>query len=42
VAAATGSSWVGDAGQVGEQVQGFAVVERLGMGKLGQGGSDRG
>jgi hypothetical protein len=42
VAAATGSSRVGDAGQVGEQVRGFAVVEGLGVGKLDEGGWDRG
>jgi hypothetical protein len=30
VAAATGSSWVGDAGQIGQQVWGFGVVELAG------------
>jgi hypothetical protein len=42
VAAATGSSRVGDAGQVGEQVRGFAVVEGLGVGELGERGWERG
>jgi hypothetical protein len=41
VAAATGSSRVRDGNQVGQQVRGFAVVEGLGVGKLGQGGWDR-
>jgi hypothetical protein len=42
VAAAAGGSQIGDAGQVGQQVRGFAVVEGLGVGQLGQGGWDRG
>jgi hypothetical protein len=44
VAAATGSSRVGDAGQVGQQVRGFDVVELagIGVGELGQRGWDRG
>jgi hypothetical protein len=44
VAAATGSSWVGDAGQIGQQVWGFGVVELAGggVGELGERGWDRG
>jgi hypothetical protein len=42
VAAAPGRSGVGDPGQVGEQVRGFAVVEGLGVGQLGERGRDRG
>jgi hypothetical protein len=42
VAAATGSARVGDAGQVDEQVRGFAVVEGLGVGQLGERGRGRG
>jgi hypothetical protein len=42
VAAATGGSRVEDAGQVGEQTRGFAVVEGLGVGQLGERGWDRG
>jgi hypothetical protein len=40
VATATGSPGVGDAGQVGEQVRGFAVVEGVGVGQLGERGRD--
>jgi hypothetical protein len=35
-------SRVGDGGQAGKQVRGFAVVEGLGVGEWGQGGGDRG
>jgi hypothetical protein len=44
VAAATGSSRVGDAGQVGHQVRGFGVFELagIGVGDLGERGWDRG
>ena len=44
VAAATGSSRVGDAGQVGQQVWGFGVLElaAVGVDELGEGGWDRG
>jgi hypothetical protein len=42
VATATGGSRVGDAGQVGEQARGFAVVEGLGVGQMGERGWDRG
>jgi hypothetical protein len=44
VAAATGSSRVGDAGHAGQQVQGFGVLELAGIGadELGQRGWDRG
>jgi hypothetical protein len=44
VAAATGSSRVGDAGQVGQQVRGFGVLELagIGVGELGERGGDRG
>jgi hypothetical protein len=43
VAAATGSSRVGDAGQVGQQVWGFGVLElaAVGVDQLGKGGWDR-
>jgi hypothetical protein len=43
VAAATGSSRIGNGGQVGQQVRGVAVLEwgRVGMGEVGQGGWDR-
>jgi hypothetical protein len=43
VAAATSSSWVGDGGQVGEQVQSVGVLELawIGLGEVGQGGWDR-
>jgi hypothetical protein len=44
VAAATGNSWVGDAGQVGQQVWGFGVLElaAVGVDQLREGGWDRG
>jgi hypothetical protein len=44
VAAARGSSRVGDAGQVGQQVWGFGVGELagVGVGEGGEGGRDRG
>jgi hypothetical protein len=42
VATATGSSRVGDAGQVGQQARGFAVVEGLGVGQWSERGWDRG
>jgi hypothetical protein len=42
VAAATGSAWVGDSGEVGQQVRGVGVLEGLGVGEVGQGGRDRG
>jgi hypothetical protein len=42
VAPATGRSRVGDAGEVGLQVRGFAVLEGVGVGEVGQGGWDRG
>jgi hypothetical protein len=42
VAAATGSSWVGDGGQAGKQVWTVGVLEGLGVGELGQDGWDRG
>jgi hypothetical protein len=44
VAAATGRSRVGDAGQVGQQVRGFGVLELAGsgVGELGERGWDRG
>jgi hypothetical protein len=44
VAAATGRSRVGDAGQVGQQVRGFGVLElaEIGVGELGERGWDRG
>jgi hypothetical protein len=42
VAAATGRSRVGDAGQVGEQARGFAVVEGFGVGQSSERGWDRG
>ena len=44
VATATGSSRVGDAGQVGQQVRGFGVLELagIGVGELGERGWDRG
>jgi hypothetical protein len=42
MAAATGSSGVGDGGQVGEQVRGVAVVEGVGVGDSGQRRGDRG
>jgi hypothetical protein len=38
VAAATGSSRVGDGGQIGEQAWGVGVLEGLGVGEMGQGG----
>jgi hypothetical protein len=40
VAAATGSSQVGDTGQVGEQVRSVGVLELawIGLGEVGQGG----
>jgi hypothetical protein len=43
VAAATGSSWVGDDGEVGQQVRGFSVLELavVGGGEVGQGSWDR-
>ena len=42
VAPATGRSRVGDAGEVGQQVRGFTVLEGVGVGEVGQGGWDRG
>jgi hypothetical protein len=44
VAAATGRSRVGDAGQVGQQVRGVGVqeFERVGTSQFGEGGQDRG
>jgi hypothetical protein len=42
VATATGGSRVGDAGQVGQQARGFAVVEGLGVGQWSERGWDRG
>ena len=44
VAAATGSSRIGDGGEVGQQVRGVGVLElvRLGIGEAGKGGWDRG
>jgi hypothetical protein len=44
VAAATAGSWIGDGGEVGQQVRGFGVQElaRVGLDKVGQGGWDRG
>jgi hypothetical protein len=44
MAAATGSSRVGDGGQVGQQVRGFGVLEvtGIGVGVLGERGRDRG
>jgi hypothetical protein len=43
VAAALGSSRVGNRGEVGQQVRGVSVLEweRAGMGEVGQGGWDR-
>ena len=44
VAAATGSSRIGDGGEAGEQLRGVGVgkLERVGLGEVGQGGWDRG
>jgi hypothetical protein len=42
VAAPTGRSRVTDRGQVRQQVRRFGLLERLGVGELGQGGWDRG
>jgi hypothetical protein len=42
VAAATGSSWVGDGGEVGKQVWTVGILEGLGVGELGEGDWDRG
>jgi hypothetical protein len=42
MAAATTGSRVGDGGQVSQQVTGFGVLERVGVGELGEGGWDRG
>jgi hypothetical protein len=44
VAAATGTSGVGDGGEVGQQVRGVGVLElgRVGVGELGERGWDRG
>jgi hypothetical protein len=44
MAAATGGSWIGDGGQVGQQVGGVGVLvlERVGLGEVSQGGWDRG
>jgi hypothetical protein len=44
VAVATGRSRVGDGGEVGQQVRGFAVLELagIGVGEVGEGGWDRG
>jgi hypothetical protein len=42
VAAATGRSRVGDAGQVGQQVRGLGGLERVGAGELAQAGWDWG
>jgi hypothetical protein len=41
VAAATGASRVGDGGQVGEQIRGLGLLERVGVGELGQRRRDR-
>jgi hypothetical protein len=35
-------SWVADRGERGQQVGRFGVLERLGVGEVGQGGWDRG
>jgi hypothetical protein len=44
VAAATGSSRVGDGGKVGQQVWGLGVLElaAVGVDEVGEGGWDRG
>jgi hypothetical protein len=35
-------SWVADRGGIGQQVGRFGVLERLGVGEVGEGGWDRG
>jgi hypothetical protein len=42
VTAATRGAWVGDGGQVGQQVTGLGHLQRDGIGKLGEGRWDRG
>jgi hypothetical protein len=44
VAAATAGSWIGDGGEVGQQVRGFGVQElaRVGLDEVSHGDWDRG